>query len=155
MNESSAQRMLQTFSKGLLLPVFLHLHNIYSGIQRRKIVVESVLAGILCWVVFTSHLFWSNPTRGTTSHRVDSVSVKMTILAFLIYIVGFKRLSRKSLVIFWTLFGMFLFFGFMSEISSSNNWCGDAHLFYHTGLHMVGIALAFYAFAPDGERRNA
>jgi len=140
---------LQTTSKGLLLPTLLHLHNIHVGINKHRILVESGMAGILCWVVFTSHIFWANPKKGTIAHKMDVVSVKTTILAFLVYIAGFKRLPIQSFILFWVAFGCLIFFGYASDLCSRNDWCGEAHIFYHSGLHFVGIMLSFYAFAPE------
>ena len=124
---------------------------------------ETGLAALLCLIFLTSQVFWTTTARGSMEHRIDAIFVKLTILAFLIYIIRYKRiiynegriLITKSSILIFILLGFLVFFAVASEVCSSNEWCGEAHIFYHSGLHIVGIMLAFYGFAPDGKQKES
>lgn len=128
---------LQKTSAFLLCPIIAFYNHI------RELHVFSLLIII---VVITSQFFWSNPIKGSRSHRIDSYMTKMTILIFIFYTFG------RGFSTFWwklsyiTIIIMMIIAVWISNHYSNIGWNNSEHILAHTMVHYWGLVGSLYAF---------
>jgi len=120
------------------------LHFVMDDLGKHRHPLEDILASILFAAIYAAQWFWSDPIQNGLSHYVDGFIAKLTIELFLLYVMYYKDRWNDWLCILSIL--LLFFFAFMSHYASSKEWCSDAHLFWHAGLHLVGSWSASYAF---------
>jgi len=135
---------LQKTSAFLLCPIIA----IWDRIREPS---EHILAILVMMVVITSQIFWSNPIRGSRSHRIDSYMTKFAILVFIFY--TFARKLGSGFSIFWWKFSYMIVIGMMavafwiSNHYSLKGWNSREHILAHSMVHYWGLIGSLYAFA--------
>ena len=81
--------LLQKTSTFLLCPMI-------GSLGRLREPIEHVLVFLLIMVTITSQIFWSNPIKGSRSHRIDSYVTKFAILVFIYYTFLFILLLNSN-----------------------------------------------------------
>jgi len=131
--------LLQKTSALLLCPIIA----LSNQIREPK---NEVLTLLVIAVVITSQQFWSNPIKGSKSHRIDSYVTKAAILIFIFY-----TFSRGFSTFWWelsymTVIGMMAIAFWISNRESSRNWNSREHILAHSMVHYWGLIGSLYAF---------
>uniref|UniRef100_A0A6C0EFF8 Hemolysin III family channel protein n=1 Tax=viral metagenome TaxID=1070528 RepID=A0A6C0EFF8_9ZZZZ len=128
--------------------LLLFISFIFFMINSKKNIHEVLLGLCLIGSIIMSQLFWNNPTKYSTIHKVDAIVAKFSISYFIIYTLLFKKL-QMSWVLFYSyiisLFGIFFSF-YMSNYYSSREWCCSNHIYCHGILHICCFIASIYAF---------
>jgi len=123
------------------LLLILSLLYFANSISHGTHVIEYILAFFLVVTIVLSQLFWSQPIRGSTIHRIDALNSKLVAGCFILYVLSYK--FRWSFVL---LIGLVFFSFFMSDYYSTLEWCSNKHLLWQGILHVLCFIASFYAF---------
>jgi|LakMenE18May11ns_1017448.scaffolds.fasta_scaffold9553787_2 hypothetical protein len=126
--------------------LLLLLSLVYFYYQSDKNLAECVLAFLLISVIISSQIFWRNPTRGTSIHKLDAMIAKVCILSFIFYTILFKLHTDELAVLYAILLVFILTAAGLSSYYSSKRWCGPSHLNSHAFLHYLCFIATFFAF---------
>lgn len=125
---------------------FFLLSFLFYLVYSKKNRYENILSAWILITFITSILFWRNPVRNSTIHKIDSIVARIAILLFIPYTIFFKQLS----LVFLLTYLLFLFLAFitinLSDKASSKEWCGKDHIFYHGLFHLSCSVGALYTF---------
>jgi hypothetical protein len=133
--------LLQLSAATLLLPVAYFLLN-----TRTKTAKQYALATALIAVFTSSQIFWRNPVKNSTMHRIDAFIAKTTVVGFIAYTLAYS-LCKITLVIPYA--AVMVAIGtaaFVGHQYSSKTWCSSEHVYSHALLHVIGAIGATYAF---------
>jgi len=111
--------------------------------QGKKTTIEYILVLLLIIVIITSQLFWNNPVKGSTIHKIDAIIAKIAIFTLMIYTVIYK--FKFSLLLVILAIAVSFYF---SNYYSNEEWCCDEHLFCHGMGHIFCFIATLYTFAP-------
>ena len=131
--------LLQKTSTFLLCPMI-------GSLGRLREPIEHVLVFLLIMVTITSQIFWSNPIKGSRSHRIDSYVTKFAILVFIYYtfLRGFSTFWWK--LSYMTVIIMMAAVFWLSNHESSYRWNSREHILAHSMVHYWGLVGSLYAF---------
>ena len=126
--------------------LLLILSLIYFYFNTIKNWTEYSLALLLIAVIISSQIFWRNPLRDTSVHKIDAIIAKVCILSFIFYTLLFK-LHTDDLALTYTflLLCIAVAAGF-SGYFSSRKWCSHSHINSHAFLHYFCFIATFFAF---------
>lgn len=104
------------------------------------------LALLLVLNSILSILFWINPKRYSFVHKLDGFFAKLSTLLLIIYVLFIKTLPLYYKAVFLTFVGAFIYSFYKSNEYSSEKWCCDGHIFYHSLTHVFGLSGLSFAF---------
>jgi hypothetical protein len=126
-----------------LLLIFALLYFYFNAVKNYA---EYVLAFLLVLVIISSQIFWRNPLRGTSIHKLDAMIAKVCILSFIFYTILFKLHTDELAVLYAILLACILTAAWFSSYYSSKTWCSPSHLYSHAFLHYFCFIATFFAF---------
>ena len=133
--------LLQLSASTLLLPVaYFLLHT------PTKTAPQYALAAALMVVFASSQLFWRNPVKNSSMHRIDAFIAKLTVFGFVAYTL-ICALSTITRIIPYA--AVIVAIGLAAAVGhrhSSKKWCSAGHIYAHGLLHVIGAIGATYAF---------
>lgn len=110
---------------------------------------ECALGGSLVLTVALAQLFWRNPVRNSTLHRVDAAAAKLSLACFVAYTLS-RTLSAELMVSYGAVLAGVVVAAAASQYYSCRDWCGARHVRAHAALHALCAVGAFYAFLGAG-----
>jgi hypothetical protein len=119
----------------LVIPLIIFIFN------KKKHIIEYLLASLIILTVIFSQLFWNNPIRHSNIHKIDAIIAKISIISFILYTSIYKYKHEYLFL----LLGTFISFYF-SNYYSTQKWCSTKHLCWHGILHILCFVGALYAF---------
>ena len=127
-----------------LLLIISFLYFLFNTQElRNKPFIEYVLASFLIITIIFSQLFWNNPIKQSTIHKIDAIIAKIVIFSFILYTLLYK-FKYSYLFVLLAIAISFYF----SNYYSNQEWCSNQHLFCHGSLHIFCFIATFYAFSP-------
>ena len=123
--------------------LLLSISILYFLFNETKPIAEYVLASFLVATIIASQLFWENPVRGSTVHRIDAVIAKIVIFSCIFYTLVYK-FKISFLGVLLAIAVSFYF----SNYYSNKEWCCNGHIVCHGSLHVLCFIATFYTFAP-------
>jgi hypothetical protein len=112
----------------------------------RKNIPEITLAILVLIAFIFSQLFWNNPIQYSYIHKIDAFIAKIAILLFICYTLFYKRLGNILLYTYLCFIAFMIYFFYLSDYFSKNEWCCSSHLFYHGLSHLCCGVASLYAF---------
>jgi hypothetical protein len=125
----------------LIITILYFLFNLQK--VKDKIIIEYLLVLFLIITIILSQIFWSNPIKGSTIHKIDAINGKIVILSFILYTLLYKFKFSYLLILFVISISFYF-----SDKYSNQDWCCNKHLFWHGLLHVFCFFATFYAFTP-------
>jgi hypothetical protein len=107
---------------------------------------EKILAGCSIIILISSQLFWANPVRYSTIHRIDGIVAKITVLSFIGYVTFYKKIDPILLYLFMILVVWMMYFFLLSNFYSNKEWCCNKHILYHGMSHIFCFICSLFAF---------
>ena len=126
--------------------LLLILSLIYFYFNSIKNYTECILAFLLVSVIISSQLFWRNPMRDTSVHKIDAIIAKVCILSFIFYTILFKLPTDDLVVTYAFLLLCIISTAGFSNYYSSRKWCSHPHINSHALLHYFCFIATFFAF---------
>jgi hypothetical protein len=126
---------------GLLFPLAIFVMNTHKNNY------EKGLAFLLLINLVISFLFWLNPIQNSWIHFYDGLFGKISYLLFSIYILFIKKLEQRLKLVFLFILVSSFYAFYCSNSKSSNSWCCEEHILYHSTFHILislGTAFAFF-----------
>jgi len=130
------------FSSTFFILPFLYLTYFVETPNETELYLSKLLLGN----AIISLLFWHNPIKHCTIHKLDSFLVRVSVITIFIYIACIKQIEYTYKSLFFTLYAFFLGLAKLSNVFSRKEWCSDQHIFYHFLMHIVGISGSYIAF---------
>lgn len=105
--------------------------------------IPCYLKSLLLITSTVSVLFWSNPARNSTIHKIDRILARTSIISFMVYNI---IKNRKTLVLFSMSILLMLLSLYLSHHFSirMKTWGGKDHIRAHGFAHFFGI-IGIYA----------
>jgi hypothetical protein len=103
--------------------------------------IEYVLASFLIVTIIFSQLFWNNPIKQSTIHKIDAIIAKIVIFSFIVYTLLYKFMLSFLFILFAIAIS-----SYYSNYYSKQEWCSNHHLCWHGSLHIFCFIASFYAF---------
>ena len=125
-----------------LLLVLSIIYFLFNPLNKKPF-VEYVLASFLIVTIIFSQLFWYNPIKYSTIHKLDAIIAKIVILSFILYTLIYKFKIGFVIVLLAVVISFYF-----SNYYSNQEWCCNKHIFYHGLLHIFCFIATFYTFSP-------
>lgn len=87
-----------------------------------------------------SQVFWANPVKNSTVHKVDAAIAKGTI-GYIVY----DTVSRRPHYSYYGVLAMLVACVSNSHRESEKQWCSVYHIKWHGLLHMTCFVASLYA----------
>ena len=123
----------------LIISILFFIYKTNQETQPNQL--ETVLATSLVGTIVFSQLFWNNPIKHSTIHKIDAIIAKIVIASFILYTLIYKY--RFSYLLVLSAITISFYF---SNYYSSQEWCSNKHLCCHASLHIFCFIATFYAF---------
>jgi len=111
-----------------------------------KNIYEIILAGCLVITIIVSQLFWNNPIKHSTIHRIDGIVAKISLGLFFGYITLYKKIDTMLFYLFLIIMVWVVYFFFLSDYHSRKQWCCNHHIIYHGMSHIFCFTGSLFAF---------
>ena len=106
---------------------------------------ECALGGSLAITVVLAQIFWRNPIRHSTVHRLDAAAAKLSLACFVMYTLS-RNLTTELMLSYSEVLAGAAVAAALSQYYSCREWCGYRHVYAHAMLHTLCAIGAFYAF---------
>jgi hypothetical protein len=107
---------------------------------------EFTLALLLATNTMLSLLFWNNPINKCVIHWYDGTFGKISIVAFVVYIVFVKKIPVLQKMVFLAIFGLSMCYFYCSTKYSTESWLCEEHVEYHFIFHALIVLGTLWAF---------
>ena len=111
-----------------------------------KNIWEIILGIFLIITIIVSQLFWANPVRYSTIHKIDGIVAKIVLVLFIGYVTFYKKIDSSLFYAFLLLIVWMIFFFLLSDFNSRKEWCCNKHILYHGMSHIFCFASSLFAF---------
>jgi len=111
-----------------------------------KNICEIILAGCLVITIIVSQLFWKNPIKHSTIHRIDGIVAKISLVLFIGYVTFYKKIDSMLFYLFLIIMVWMIYFFLLSDFNSRKEWCCNNHILYHGMSHIFCFAGSLFAF---------
>jgi hypothetical protein len=111
-----------------------------------KNIYEIILAGLLIITIIISQLFWNNPVKYSTIHKIDGIVAKMSLVLFIGYIAIYKKMDTIFFYLSLIMINWTIFYFLLSDFYSRKQWCCNNHILYHGMSHIFCVVASIFAF---------
>jgi len=111
-----------------------------------KNIWEIMLGGYLVITIIVSQIFWTNPVRYSTIHRIDGIVAKISLFIFIVYVTVYKKIDAALFYLFLIIMVWMVYFFFLSDTNSRKQWCCNNHILYHGMSHIFCFVGSLFAF---------
>jgi hypothetical protein len=140
-------------NKNIMKPQILRLTNSLLLLSflfflqfSEKNIYEIILAGCLVITIIVSQLFWANPIKHSTIHRIDGIVAKISLILFIVYVTFYKKIDAMLFYLFLIIMVWMVYFFLLSDFNSRKEWCCNNHILYHGMSHLFCFAGSLFAF---------
>jgi hypothetical protein len=115
----------------------------YFLLNKRKPLIEYILASSFIPTIIFSQFFWNNPIKHSIIHKIDAIIAKTVIILCISYTLYYKYCFSFLLV----LLAIAISFYF-SNYYSNEEWCSNKHIICHGSGHIFCFIATIYTFSP-------
>ena len=117
------------------------IHNKYNNN-----LYQNALAILLIINMGLSMLFWNNPVNKCVIHWYDGTFGRISIVAFVYYIVCVKKIPKLQKIVFIFIFLLSMVYFYYSTFYSTKMWLCKLHIEYHFIFHVLITLGTMWAF---------
>jgi len=139
--ENITPRLLYYTSHLFLLPVLY-----YTIIIKKHTKLLSTLFSMVFVNFIFSIAFWTEPIKGSTIHKIDSIMAKTTIATMIITTTIRRVLENQTIWWFFCCLAWMILFFYLSNLYSTIEWCCREHLITHSMGHLMATISMFFVF---------
>jgi len=133
-----------------ILPILYYITNFaHHHDPSSSNICKIVLALLLATNTVLSVLFWNNPINKCVIHWYDGRFGRISIVAFVVYIVLLKKIPVLQKIVFLLIFGLSMCYFYYSTKYSTEYWLCEEHVEYHFIFHAVIALGTLWAFIVD------